>query len=440
MSLLDPRSIREIAARLDLRPTKQRGQNFVVDANTVRRIVAASGVGADDVVLEVGPGLGSLTLGLLEVADRVVAVEIDELLAGELPRTVAERLPERADRLDVVTADAMRVTELPATPTAVVANLPYNVAVPVLLHLLATFPEWQRGLVMVQAEVADRIAAPPGSKVYGVPSVKTAWYAESWRAGSVSPSVFWPVPNVDSGLVALRRREPPATGATRERVFAVVDAAFGQRRKMLRSSLSGMAGSSAAASEALVAAGVDPRHAARCSTWPPSPGSPNGSPDRLRRVPGMASPLPPAPVGVHVRAPAKINLALKVGAPRPDGYHPLATVYHAVSLYDDVHAEWAEPDEFELEASGEGVEQVPLDDSNLALRAARLLARTHGGGDRLGVHLTIRKNIPVAGGLAGGSADGAAALLACATLWDIDLAPEVLRHLGAELAATSPSR
>ncbi|SDU97192.1 dimethyladenosine transferase [Microlunatus sagamiharensis] len=259
MSLLDPRSIREIAARLDLRPTKQRGQNFVVDANTVRRIVAASGVGADDVVLEVGPGLGSLTLGLLEVADRVVAVEIDELLAGELPRTVAERLPERADRLDVVTADAMRVTELPATPTAVVANLPYNVAVPVLLHLLATFPEWQRGLVMVQAEVADRIAAPPGSKVYGVPSVKTAWYAESWRAGSVSPSVFWPVPNVDSGLVALRRREPPATGATRERVFAVVDAAFGQRRKMLRSSLSGMAGSSAAASEALVAAGVDPQ-------------------------------------------------------------------------------------------------------------------------------------------------------------------------------------
>ncbi|SDU97185.1 4-diphosphocytidyl-2-C-methyl-D-erythritol kinase [Microlunatus sagamiharensis] len=152
----------------------------------------------------------------------------------------------------------------------------------------------------------------------------------------------------------------------------------------------------------------------------------------------MASPLPPAPVGVHVRAPAKINLALKVGAPRPDGYHPLATVYHAVSLYDDVHAEWAEPDEFELEASGEGVEQVPLDDSNLALRAARLLARTHGGGDRLGVHLTIRKNIPVAGGLAGGSADGAAALLACATLWDIDLAPEVLRHLGAELGSDVP--
>ena len=259
MSLLDPRSVREIAARLDLRPTKQRGQNFVVDANTVRRIVAVSGVGPDDVVLEVGPGLGSLTLGLLEVADHVVAVEIDELLAGELPRTVAERMPERADRLDVVTADAMRVTALPWTPTAVVANLPYNVAVPVLLHLLATFPEWQRGLVMVQSEVADRIVAPPGSKIYGVPSVKTAWYAGAARAGSVSPTVFWPVPNVDSGLVALRRREHPVTTASREQVFAVVDAAFGQRRKMLRSALSGFAGSSAAAVEALEAAGVDPR-------------------------------------------------------------------------------------------------------------------------------------------------------------------------------------
>jgi 16S rRNA (adenine1518-N6/adenine1519-N6)-dimethyltransferase len=259
MSLLDPRSVREIAGRLDLRPTKQRGQNFVVDANTVRRIVATSGVGPDDVVLEVGPGLGSLTLGLLEVADRVVAVEIDELLADELPRTVAERSPDRADRLDVVTADAMRVTELPATPTAVVANLPYNVAVPVLLHLLATFPGWRRGLVMVQAEVARRICAPPGSKIYGVPSVKTAWYAEAVWAGSVSPTVFWPVPNVDSGLVALVRRDPPPTTASREQVFAVVDAAFGQRRKMLRSALAGLAGSSAEAVEALEGAGVDPQ-------------------------------------------------------------------------------------------------------------------------------------------------------------------------------------
>nr|WP_232531449.1 16S rRNA (adenine(1518)-N(6)/adenine(1519)-N(6))-dimethyltransferase RsmA [Microlunatus antarcticus] len=242
-----------------MRPTKQRGQNFVVDANTVRRIVAISGVGPADVVLEVGPGLGSLTLGLLEVADRVVAVEIDELLAGELPRTAAERLPDRSDRLDVVVADAMRVTELPAVPTAVVANLPYNVAVPVLLHLLATFDGWRRGLVMVQAEVARRICAPPGSKIYGVPSVKAAWYGEATWAGSVPPTVFWPVPNVDSGLVALVRRDPPPTTATREQVFAVVDAAFGQRRKMLRSALAGLAGSSAAAAEALEAAGVDPQ-------------------------------------------------------------------------------------------------------------------------------------------------------------------------------------
>ena len=216
-------------------------------------------MGPDDVVLEVGPGLGSLTLGLLEVADHVVAVEIDVLLAGELPRTVAERMPERAERLDVVVADAMRITELPRTPTAVVANLPYNVALPVLLHLLATFPEWQRGLVMVQSEVADRIVAPPGTRIYGVPSVKTAWYAEAARAGSVSPTVFWPVPNVDSGLVALRRRATPVTTASRAEVFAVVDAAFGQRRKMLRSALSGFAGSSAAAVQALEAAGVDPQ-------------------------------------------------------------------------------------------------------------------------------------------------------------------------------------
>ena len=225
----------------------------------MRRIVAASGVGANDVVLEIGPGLGSLTLGLLEAAGEVVAVEIDELLAGELPATVAARMPERADALTVLTADALRVTSLPVDPTVVVANLPYNVSVPVLLHLLATFASWQRGLVMVQLEVADRLVARPGSKIYGVPSVKMAWYAESARVGTVPPRVFWPVPNVESGLVAIRRRQPPETTATREQVFAVVDAAFSQRRKMLRSALSGLLGSSAAASEALVAAGVDPQ-------------------------------------------------------------------------------------------------------------------------------------------------------------------------------------
>jgi 16S rRNA (adenine1518-N6/adenine1519-N6)-dimethyltransferase len=257
--LLDPTGVREIASRLGLRPTKQRGQNFVTDANTVRRIVAAAGVRADDVVLEIGPGLGSLTLGLLEAADQVVAVEIDARMAAELPRTVAARMPVRAAALIVLTADALRLTELPVAPTIVVANLPYNVSVPVLLHLLAGFPSWQRGLVMVQAEVADRLAAGPGSKVYGVPSVKMAWYADTARVGNVPPSVFWPVPNVESGLVAIARRPVPETSAPREQVFAVVDAAFNQRRKMLRSALAGIAGSTAAASAAIEAAGLDPQ-------------------------------------------------------------------------------------------------------------------------------------------------------------------------------------
>ena len=257
--LLDPSAIRDLARRLDLRPSKQRGQNFVIDANTVRRIVAASGVDAADVVLEIGPGLGSLTLGLLGVADRVIAVEIDERLAAELPRTVAARMPERSAALSVITADALRLETLPEPPTAVVANLPYNVSVPVLLHLLARFDSWSRGLVMVQSEVADRLVARPGSKIYGVPSVKLAWYAETARVGTVPPTVFWPVPNVDSGLVAIRRRTAPPTTASREEVFAVVDAAFGQRRKMLRGALSGLAGSAAAATVAVSAAGLDPQ-------------------------------------------------------------------------------------------------------------------------------------------------------------------------------------
>lgn len=259
-ALLDPRTIRQLAAELDLRPTKQRGQNFVHDANTVRRIVAAAGVGADDVVLEIGPGLGSLTLGLLEAGAQVIAVEIESSLAARLPRTAAERLPQQAEQLRVIEADALTVAAVDdPQPTAVVANLPYNVSVPVLLHVLANFPTIDSGLVMVQAEVADRLVAPPGSKVYGVPSAKLAWYCGARRVGSVPPTVFWPVPNVDSGLVALIRREPPQTSARREQVFAVIDAAFAQRRKMLRSALSGLFGSSAAAAEALVAAGVDPQ-------------------------------------------------------------------------------------------------------------------------------------------------------------------------------------
>ncbi len=261
MGLLDPKSIRDIAADLDLKPTKQRGQNFVIDPNTVRRIVALSKVTADDVVLEIGPGLGSLTLGLLEVARSVTVVEIEDRLAERLPRTVSDRLgQEAADRMLVVNDDAMRVTDLPGEmPTAVVANLPYNVSVPVLLHLLARFPGWTKGLVMVQLEVADRLVAPPGNKTYGVPSAKMAWYASATRVGTVSPKVFWPVPNVESGLVRIERREPPTTDAPREKVFAVIDAAFSQRRKMLRAALAPLMGSGAAATQIIEAAGVDPQ-------------------------------------------------------------------------------------------------------------------------------------------------------------------------------------
>ena len=256
--LMGPADVRRRASELGLRPIKALGQNFVVDANTVRRIVRTARLSRDDVVVEVGPGLGSLTLALLPEVEHVVAIEIDPRLAGALAATAAEFAPGLADRLDVVQADAARVTELPGPdPTALVANLPYNVAVPVLLHLLETLPTLRHGVVMVQQEAADRLAAGPGSRTYGVPSVKVAWYAEVRPAGPVARTVFWPSPNVDSALVALTRRDPPA-GADRCDVFAVVDAAFAQRRKTLRAALSRWAGSSAAAEEILLAAGVDP--------------------------------------------------------------------------------------------------------------------------------------------------------------------------------------
>ncbi|MEH1016706.1 16S rRNA (adenine(1518)-N(6)/adenine(1519)-N(6))-dimethyltransferase RsmA [Micromonospora sp. CPCC 206060] len=260
--LLGPAEIRELAARLGVSPTKKLGQNFVHDPNTVRRIVAAAGLAPDDVALEVGPGLGSLTLGLLPAAAHVHAVEIDPVLAGALPETAARYAgPGATDRLTVHRADALRVTAAdladPA-PTALVANLPYNVAVPVVLYLLAELPSLRSGLVMVQKEVADRLTAGPGSKVYGIPSVKLAWHAHARPAGKVPPNVFWPVPNVDSGLVAFTRREPPRDDVPRRRVFAVVDAAFAQRRKTLRAALAGWAGGADAAAAALTAAGVDP--------------------------------------------------------------------------------------------------------------------------------------------------------------------------------------
>jgi len=242
-----------------VRPTKTLGQNFVHDPNTIRRIVRAASLDDGERVLEIGPGLGSLTLGLLDAGHPVTAVEIDPVLAAQLPETVADRLP--GAMLDVVAADALRLASVPGEPpTALVANLPYNVAVPVVLHLLEIVPTLRRGLVMVQAEVADRLAAAPGSKVYGVPSVKVAWYATATRAGAVPRAVFWPVPNVDSGLVRLIRHPAPspASGVTRADVFAIVDAAFAQRRKTLRAALAGWAGSAQAAEAVLRAAGVDP--------------------------------------------------------------------------------------------------------------------------------------------------------------------------------------
>jgi 16S rRNA (adenine1518-N6/adenine1519-N6)-dimethyltransferase len=258
--LLGAADVRRLAELCGVRPTKQRGQNFVIDANTVRRIVRTSAIDADDVVVEIGPGLGSLTLGLLEVAAHVTAVELDEVLAAQLPATIAEQAPDQVDHFDLVTADAMQVTELPGpTPTALVANLPYNVSVPVLLTFFERFPTIRTGLVMVQAEVAHRLAAGPGSKTYGVPSVKAAWYAELRLAGSIGRNVFWPMPNVESALVAWTRREPPGDEAQRLRTFAVVDAAFAQRRKTMRAALSELAGSGPAAEKALVAAGISPQ-------------------------------------------------------------------------------------------------------------------------------------------------------------------------------------
>jgi len=251
--------VRELAERHNVHPSKQRGQNFVIDPNTVRRIVRTAGLDESDVVLEVGPGFGSLTLALLGAVTHVTAIEVDAVLAGALAATVAERAPSHAERLTVVHGDALEIASVPhPPPTAVVANLPYNVAVPVILHLLASLPSIQRVLVMVQLEVADRLAATPGSKIYGVPSVKAAWFGEVRRVGVVGRTVFWPAPRVDSGLVALNRHPPPLSQVGRERVFEVVDAAFGQRRKMLRTALAGLAGSPSRVEAALEAAGVDP--------------------------------------------------------------------------------------------------------------------------------------------------------------------------------------
>ena len=257
MSLLGAAEIRELAELLDLRPAKSLGQNFVIDGNVCQKIVRVAGVTADDVALEIGPGLGSLTLALLEVTSNVIAVEIDQRLADRLPITVAEHKTD-SYKLTVINTDALAVRELPVAPTVLVANLPYNVSVPVLLHLLEILPSLNTGVVMVQAEVADRLAAKPGTKEYGIPSLKASWWAQVSGAGSVSRSIFWPVPGVDSKLVSFKRHETPGDDAMRIGVFQLVDAAFAQRRKMLRAALSGIFGSSAKAEAVLIAAGIDP--------------------------------------------------------------------------------------------------------------------------------------------------------------------------------------
>lgn len=257
--LLGPVEVRDLASELGVTPTKKLGQNFVHDPNTVRRIVAAAELSADDVVVEVGPGLGSLTLGLIDSVAHVIALEIDPRLAGRLARTVEQRAESFAERLEVVCADALRVrrADISRAPTALVANLPYNVSVPVLLHLLEEFPTIRRVLVMVQKEVADRLAAEPGSKIYGVPSVKAAFYGRVSRAGTIGKNVFWPAPNIESGLVRIDV-DPDTDRNLRSSVFPLVDAAFAQRRKTLRSTLAGVYGSPAAAEQALVDAGIDP--------------------------------------------------------------------------------------------------------------------------------------------------------------------------------------
>ena len=257
MTLLGAAQIRELAAALELKPSKSLGQNFVIDSNVCTKIVRIAAVGPTDIALEIGPGLGSLTLALLESAASVVAVEIDSRLAGQLPITVANHF-EHPENLTVLNQDALTIQTLPVDPTVLVANLPYNVSVPVLLHLLEKFASLRTGVVMVQAEVADRLAAKPGTKDYGIPSVKAAWWAEVKGAGSVSRSVFWPAPNVDSKLVSFTRRQTPGDEVLRRKVFTIIDAAFAQRRKMLRSALSSLYGSSSAAEQILQRADIDP--------------------------------------------------------------------------------------------------------------------------------------------------------------------------------------
>lgn len=257
VELLGAGEIRALASELDLRPTKKLGQNFVIDPNTIRKIVAAANLSATDKVVEIGPGLGSLTLGLLEKVDQLIAIEFDQKLASKLTSTLQQKAPNKS--CQILHADAMAVTQLDFEPDALVANLPYNISVPVILHFLESFPSISKVLVLVQSEVAARLIAGPGSKTYGSPSAKLAWYGKATSAGVVSRSIFWPVPNVDSALVYFEKRSTALPTALRAEVFRVIDGAFAQRRKTLRQALSSWAGSPDQAEQILVRAAVSPQ-------------------------------------------------------------------------------------------------------------------------------------------------------------------------------------
>lgn len=495
--LLTSNDIRELCAQLNIRPTKTLGQNFVNDPGTVRKIVRNAGVQAGEQVLEIGPGLGSLTLALLEAGAQVSAVEIDPPLAQALPTTAQARFPEA--KLQVFTADALTITGPEsidgATPTRLVANLPYNVAVPIVLTVLEKLPSIQTVLVMVQAEVADRLAATPGNKIYGVPSAKVAWYASARRTLTIGRNVFYPVPNVDSALVKIERRPHPDTAATREQVFAVIDAAFAQRRKTLRQALAGLAGSAGAAQEALERAGVSPTargetldidqfaavaqqlNAASAGVCVPAASAP--APATSDPAVSDSSPAvntPAMSVGgsdVSVSAPGKVNLFLALGAARPDGYHPLNTVFAQIGLSETVtvsslkslattapqpastapvsSASSAPAQSGSAPAAQTGGPRielaltrpdsnVPLDHTNLAYRAAQAVAQqaAQRGLATPDVHILLDKAVPVAGGMAGGSADAAATLKACNEFWQVGLSLEELAQLGAQLGADVP--
>ena len=492
--LLTSNDIRELCAQLNIRPTKTLGQNFVNDPGTVRKIVRNAGVQAGEQVLEIGPGLGSLTLALLEAGAQVCAVEIDPPLAQALPTTAQARFPEA--KLQVFTADALTITGPEsidgATPTRLVANLPYNVAVPIVLTVLEKLPSIQTVLVMVQAEVADRLAATPGNKIYGVPSAKVAWYASARRTLTIGRNVFYPVPNVDSALVKIERRPHPDTAATREQVFAVIDAAFAQRRKTLRQALAGLAGSAGAAQEALERAGVSPTargetldidqfaavaqqlNAASAGVCVPAASAP--APATSDPAVNASDPAVNASDrAVSVSAPGKVNLFLALGAARPDGYHPLNTVFAQIGLSETVTvtplqslattAPQPAPAAAQPAPSATAVparpglvpaaqtdsprielaltrpdSNVPLDHTNLAYRAAQAVAQqaAQRGLATPDVHILLDKAVPVAGGMAGGSADAAATLKACNEFWQVGLSLEELAQLGAQLGADVP--